>query len=93
MSDYTEKWAASLKYIKSELSSQAYQTWFDSINMVSLENNEITIEVPNRFHYEWLDSKYDKLIASNAVIMHKATPDNMIFISFSIILFTIFYYT
>ena len=31
--------------------------------MLSVENNEITIEVPNRFHYEWLDSKYSSLIS------------------------------
>ncbi len=30
--------------------------------MVSVESDEITIEVPNRFHYEWLDSKYQNVI-------------------------------
>ena len=88
-----QNWDRCLNLIKDDLTSQAFQTWFKSINCVGLTDNEITIEVPTRFHYEWLDSKYDKLIASNAVIMHKATPDNMIFTSFSIILFTIFYYT
>jgi len=58
----SENWKNCLSIIKGELSSQAYQTWFDSINMVSLDNSEITIEVPNRFHYEWLDSKYQDVI-------------------------------
>ena len=58
----TENWNNSLNIIKGELSSQAYQTWFESINMVSVESDEITIEVPNRFHYEWLDSKYQNVI-------------------------------
>ena len=60
--DYTENWNKALEYIRSELSSQAFQTWFDSINMLSVNNDEITLEVPNRFHYEWLDSKYTNLI-------------------------------
>ncbi len=58
----TENWNNCLNIIKGELSSQAYQTWFESINMVSIDNDEITIEVPNRFHYEWLDSKYQSVI-------------------------------
>ena len=57
----TENWNNFLALIKKELSGQAYQTWFESINMLGLENDEITIEVPNRFHYEWLDSKYSNL--------------------------------
>ena len=60
--DYTKNWNKALEYIRSELSSQAFQTWFDSINMLSVNNDEITLEVPNRFHYEWLESKYRHLI-------------------------------
>ena len=60
--NYTENWNLFLELVQKELSRQAYQTWFNSINMLSIENNEITIEVPNRFHYEWLDSKYSSLI-------------------------------
>ena len=61
--DNTTNWKNFLNLIQKELSRQAYQTWFNSINMLSVENNEITIEVPNRFHYEWLDSKYSSLIS------------------------------
>ena len=60
--NYIENWKLFLELVQKELSRQAYQTWFNSINMLSIENNEITIEVPNRFHYEWLDSKYSSLI-------------------------------
>ncbi len=60
--DYTKNWNKALDFLRGELSSQAFQTWFDSINMLSVDKDEITIEVPNRFHYEWLDSKYTNLI-------------------------------
>ena len=30
--------------------------------MIGVDDSEITIEVPNRFHYEWLDSKYKAVI-------------------------------
>ena len=61
--NYTENWKIFLELVQKELSRQAYQTWFNSINMLSIEKNKITIEVPNRFHYEWLDSKYSSLIS------------------------------
>ena len=60
--EYKKNWEKFLSLIKEGLTKQAYQTWFDSINCVGVSDSEITIEVPSRFHYEWLDSKYDKLI-------------------------------
>ena len=58
----SKSWKDFLSLIKSELSQQAYQTWFESIDILSLEEEQITIAVPNRFHFEWLDSKYKPLI-------------------------------
>ena len=57
-------WQNCLSYIQTRISDQAYQTWFDGIQ-ISLYNNEsITLLVPNQFHYEWLESKYRHLIDS-----------------------------
>ena len=80
----TENWNNSLNIIKGELSSQAYQTWFESINMVSVDSDEITIEVPNRFHYEWLDSKYQNVIKQAL----KATFKKSLNIKYSVIINT-----
>ena len=51
-----------LKFIQDEITSQSFQTWFSNIKLLNVGESEITIEVPNRFHYEWLDSKYDELM-------------------------------
>ena len=80
----TENWNNFLALIKKELSGQAYQTWFESINMLGLENDEITIEVPNRFHYEWLDSKYSNLILKSL----KQVFDKSISVKYSVIINT-----
>ena len=80
----TENWNKFLLSIKEELSGQAYQTWFESINMLSLEDDEITIEVPNRFHYEWLDSKYSSLILQSL----KKAFDKSISVKYSVIINT-----
>ena len=57
-----KNWNKFLKYIQDEITSQSFQTWFSNIKLLNVGENEITIEVPNRFHYEWLDSKYDELM-------------------------------
>ena len=58
-----DNWNNFLKYIQSEITNQSFQTWFSNIKLLHIGEDEITIEVPNRFHYEWLDSKYDQLIS------------------------------
>tara|TARA_B100000902_G_C27302559_1_gene913667 strand:- start:1147 stop:2496 length:1350 start_codon:yes stop_codon:yes gene_type:complete len=57
-----KNWNQFLKYIQDEITSQSFQTWFSNIKLLNVGESEITIEVPNRFHYEWLDSKYDELM-------------------------------
>ena len=57
-----ELWRKCLLFIKERVQEQAYQTWFDGISVINLTDEEITLQVPNQFHYEWLESKYRHLI-------------------------------
>ena len=65
-SDNSRLWEECLQYIKKNISEQAFQTWFDSVVFLGCDGNEITLQVPNRFHYEWLESKYSS-ITGNAI--------------------------
>ena len=60
-------WDSCLHFIKTKIPEQAYQTWFDGISATQPCKNEIMLQVPNQFHYEWLDSKYSKLIKSAVI--------------------------
>ena len=55
-------WQHCLDKIRTKLSSQAYETWFSDVIIVSLHEEEVNLQVPNKFHYEWLESKYRHLI-------------------------------
>jgi len=55
-------WNKCLVYFKERIPEQAYQTWFDGIAISTLTSEEIVLQVPNQFHYEWLESKYRHLI-------------------------------
>ncbi len=41
---------------------QSFRTWFEPIRPVRLENNALTIQVPNKFFYEWLEEHYVGLL-------------------------------
>ena len=57
-----EFWNRCLSFIKDRVEETTYQTWFDVIRVAALQKEDITLLVPSKFHYEWLESKYRHLI-------------------------------
>jgi len=57
-----EVWSKCLLFIKNRIQETAFQTWFDGVQISSISNEDVTLLVPNKFHYEWLESKYRTLI-------------------------------
>jgi chromosomal replication initiator protein len=58
-------WRNCLGYIKDNISTQAYKTWFVPIKAVKLQGSVITLQVPSKFIYEWLEAHYIKLLKSS----------------------------
>ena len=55
-------WDNCLRTIKSSIAAQSYKTWFEPIKPVHLDNAVLTIQVPNKFFYEWLEEHYVSLL-------------------------------
>jgi len=55
-------WDNCLSFIKDNIQPQAYKTWFLPIKPVKLSDNVLSIEVPSKFFYEWLEEHYVKLL-------------------------------
>ena len=55
-------WQNCLSFIKDNIQPQAYKTWFDPIEAVKLSDNALSIQVPSKFFYEWLEEHYVKLL-------------------------------
>ncbi|MFV0540006.1 MAG: chromosomal replication initiator protein DnaA [Aestuariibaculum sp.] len=55
-------WNNCLKFIKDNIQPQAYKTWFEPIVAVKLANNALSIQVPSKFFYEWLEEHYVKIL-------------------------------
>ena len=55
-------WNNCLLFIKDNIQLQAYKTWFEPIIPVKLEGNILSVQVPSKFFYEWLEEHYVKLL-------------------------------
>ncbi len=60
--DHATVWGNCLQTIRKNVNQQSFKTWFDPIKPVRLEDNALTIQVPNKFFYEWLEEHYVKLL-------------------------------
>ncbi len=70
--DNKSLWQAALGELELSLSKANFTTWFRGTNIVSQENGEVVISVPNVFTKEWLENKYNTEIKST--IEHIAGP-------------------
>jgi len=55
-------WENCLEFIKDNIQPQAYKTWFEPIAAVKLDNHALSIQVPSKFFYEWLEEHYVKIL-------------------------------
>ncbi|NJB70544.1 chromosomal replication initiator protein [Saonia flava] len=55
-------WNNCLAFIQDNIQSQAFKTWFEPIKPVKLTDNALSIQVPSKFFYEWLEEHYVKLL-------------------------------
>ena len=55
-------WTNCQTFIEDNIPPQAFKTWFKPIVPVKLSDNILTIQVPSKFFYEWLEEHYVKLL-------------------------------
>ena len=55
-------WANCLQIIENNIDQQQFNTWFKNIRPVSLEDSNLTVEVPSDFFREYIEGAYKDLI-------------------------------
>jgi chromosomal replication initiator protein len=70
--DTSSLWQAALGELEVGLSRANFTTWFKNTSLVSVDDGEAVISVPNIFTKEWLENKYHKQIAE---ALRKNLPD------------------
>ncbi len=62
VNDCTAVWNNCLQTIRRNVNNQSFKTWFEPIRPVRLDDGALTIQVPNKFFYEWLEEHYVQLL-------------------------------
>lgn len=61
--DCNSAWSKCLEIIRDNLGNgRVFDTWFEPIKPIRLENSVLTIQVPSQFFYEWLEEHYIDLL-------------------------------
>jgi len=59
-------WNECLEIVRDNISRQSFKTWFEPLEAQSLEEEDdlrkLTIQLPSRFYYEWLEEHYFSLL-------------------------------
>ena len=55
-------WNKCLTFIEDNITAQAYKTWFEPIKAAKLTDDALSIQVPSKFFYEWLEEHYVKIL-------------------------------
>jgi len=58
----TSVWDECLSFIEDNIKPQAYKTWFEPIRPIKVSGEVLTVQVPSKFFYEWLEQHYIKLL-------------------------------
>ena len=79
---HIETWEKCLEVIRKQVPTQSFKTWFAPIKPIKLKDHVLTIQVPNKFFYEWLEENYIEVLggAIRAEIGQKATLEYQILV-------------
>lgn len=77
MQSHRSAWEQCLQIIQSQVDEKSFKTWFEPIVPLSLHAQQLTIEVPSQYFYEWLEEHFVKELhqALKQVIGPKARLD------------------
>jgi chromosomal replication initiator protein len=74
-------WEECLDVIRDNVSQQSFKTWFEPLEAQSLKAEDdlqkLTIQLPSRFYYEWLEEHYFSLLRKT--IKRVLGPDGRLF--------------
>ena len=55
-------WGSCLNFVEDNIHNQAFKTWFDPIKPLKLNGDALSVEVPSKFFYEWLEEHYIEIL-------------------------------
>jgi chromosomal replication initiator protein len=56
--DFSKVWEEILFLIESKMSKQGFDTWFGQSRLISFDGKRMVIEVPSKFHRDWIRERH-----------------------------------
>ncbi len=61
--DQIRVWEEILLLIENRVSKQGYDTWFGQSKLLSFDSNKMVVEVPSKFHRDWIKEHYGETLS------------------------------
>lgn len=58
----SDVWNSCLEYVRKKIPQQTFETWFAPMKAISLADDTLILQVPNKFFYDWVDNHYREMI-------------------------------
>jgi chromosomal replication initiator protein len=68
-----ESWSEVLQAVRSKVTSQKFQTWFEPLQVLKFEVNQLVLEVPNPFFGDWFE-EHNLPLLQDILGKHLGTP-------------------
>lgn len=68
-------WYHCMSEVEKKVPPQTYSTWFKPIVPLRFEDEKLIIQVPSRFHYEWIEEHYRDLLDELFLAILGYVPD------------------
>jgi len=62
--DLNQVWTEIAQSIRSAVTADTFDRWFKEISLVSMDENQLTLQVPNNIYQFWIESNYLSLLES-----------------------------
>jgi chromosomal replication initiator protein len=84
MSSLVKLWEKCMSVVRENVAEPVFSTWFEPVVPISFKNNELVIQVPSMFFYEYIEEKYSELLrvtlntifGEDIVLLYRVMVDN-----------------
>lgn len=66
-----ETWGKTIEVIEEKVGGQTFDLWFRPIKFLQFQDQQISLEVPNKFFKEWIEDHFPSLISETFGKLHK----------------------
>ena len=79
--DFSKVWEEILFLIESKMSKQGFDTWFGQSRLLSFDGSRMVIEVPSKFHRDWIRERHWSTLSD---VIREVTKKESIEIDFEV---------